>query len=190
MRRASIAILLIAVATGCSGEAGDPPPAESTAPSSTVTTIDLASLERFDSQELGFAISYPAGWTVAPSAEEGLVQFTAPPDPDHLTPNFNVVTGIVPGAVAAYYEGAAARLEQNLPNVEILEEVDIGVDGVPGHGVTVVSTEGGVAVGISQLIVLRAGRAWEVTFLADANELGELSPLVTRIFQSFEFLGR
>jgi hypothetical protein len=32
------------------------------------------------------------------------------------------------------------------------------------------------------------GRAWEVTFLADANELGELSSLVNGVFQSFRLL--
>ena len=182
-----IAVFLIATVSACSDTEGDPPPAETSTPA-TPTTTSPDTLERYESPELGFAISYPATWTVEPSPDEGLVLFSAPVAAFGLTPNFNVRTGAVPGPAADYYGGAAARLTQNLPGVEILEEADIGVDGFPGHGVTIVSTEGDVAVGISQMIVLVNGRAWEVTFLADANELGELSSLVNGVFQSFQLL--
>ena len=163
---------------------------------STTTTItidipDVDDFERFESAQLGFAIDYPVGWEVIPSTAEGLIGFTAPAATAGLSPNFNVSTGVVPDDVPAnvYYQGERSRIEANLPGARILEEANVNVDGVLGRGITLVINEGGRDVGISRMIVLRDGRAWEVSFFAEAGQLEQLSPIVTSIFQSFRFVG-
>ncbi len=182
-------IVLGLLVAGCNGDA------ESTTTTSPPTTqapvtVNTDTLQRFDSPELGFAISYPDQWTIAPSIGEGLVEFSAPLNEGGFTPNFNIATGTVPADVPVnvYYDGERSKLQSNFTDVQVLEEADVNVDGVLGRGITIVTDLAGTDVGISRLIVLRDGRAWEITFFAEATQLEELAPLVTAIFQSFEFL--
>lgn len=157
---------------------------------STAITVDVGTLERFESSILGFAVDYPAGWTVADSPLEGLVGFTAPVGDSAVTPNFNVSTGEVPEAITAadYYDVERDRLDANLAELRVLEEVNVDVDGYLGRGFTLVTKQGDLDVGISRMIVLVEGKAWEVTFFAEATQLETFAPVVTAIFRSFEIL--
>ncbi|HEY5685765.1 MAG TPA: PsbP-related protein [Acidimicrobiia bacterium] len=183
------AALTAALGAACGGDGADGATTNTTAPPAPATTVNVETFERFTSPELGFSISYPAQWTVAPSLGEGFVQFSAPLNTGGFTPNFNVTTGQVPDDVpfTVYYDGERAKLESNLPDVRILEEANIVVDGVPGRGITLVTGQDGIDVGISRFIVTTGGQAWEVSFFAEARQLEELAPLVTEIFQSFAF---
>lgn len=181
---ALVAAVLLA---GCGGSAA------TTTTTATTVTIDIPAedeFEVFESEQLGFTIRYPVGWEVVPSTAEGIIGFTAPAATAGLSPNFNVTTGVVPDDVPAnvYYQGERARLEANLPGAEIIEEANVNVDGILGRGITLVVNEGGRDVGISRMIVLKEGRAWEVSFFAEAAQLEQLTDLVARIFQSFRFL--
>ncbi len=72
--------------------------------------------------------------------------------------------------------------------MRVIEEVNVDVDGYLGRGFTLVTRQGDLDVGISRMIVLVEGRAWEVTFFAEATQMEALAPVVTAIFRSFEFL--
>jgi hypothetical protein len=189
MRFPLIAVLLVtALLSGACSTAEEATTTSAALP--TTTTIDANALERYESPSLGFAIEYPAGWTVIPSPVEGLVGFTAPLGSDTIAPNFNVSTGSVPEEVSAldYYAVERDRLDAMLAELRVLEEVDINIDGYPGRGFTLLTTQQGIEVGISRIIVLAEGRAFEVTFFAEASQMPSLSPLVTAILASFDIL--
>lgn len=189
MRRLLATSIVLAVAVaGCGDDTSFS--TTTTIPETTPSTVDVDSFERFDSPELGFSIAHPEGWSVTPSLGEGLVEFSAPLVSGGLTPNFNVATGRVADDVPAhvYYQGERSKLEANLPDVQVVEEADVTIDGVPARGITIITDQAGVDVGISRLIVLDDGQAWEITFFAEASRLEEMSPLVVAIFQSFRFL--
>lgn len=188
MRRSmtwSVALVLLLV--GCSnGGSSD----DGTLPPVSLVDVDPSTFVRYESTELGFAIEHPADWTVTEVAPENLVGFTAPQSEDSLTPNFNVTVNEVSEnlPVVAYYEGEIERVQTSLENAEILEVANVDVDGVIGRGITLVTRQSGLDIGISRIIVLDAGRAYEISFFALAVDLEELAPLVTAIFQSIELL--
>lgn len=160
-----------------------------TAPPST-EAFDPSSLVLYENESLGFAIAHPRDWTVTEVAVENLVGFTAPSGGDDLTPNFNVtVTEVDPELPPiAYYEGEIERVTTALENAEILEVADVNVDGVIGRGLTLVTTQQGVDIGISRIIVINGTRAYELSFFAEARRLEQLAPMVASIFQSLRFL--
>ncbi|MDX1447652.1 MAG: PsbP-related protein [Acidimicrobiia bacterium] len=160
-------------------------------PSATSTIpFDPASLVLYESERHGFAIAYPQDWTVTEVDAENLVGFTAPSGGTALTPNFNVtVTDVDPELPAtAYYEGEIERVSTALENAEILEVANVNVDGVLGRGLTLVTTQQGIDIGISRIIVLNEGRAYELSFFAEARRLEQLAPMVSSIFQSLRFI--
>ncbi|MEX2655069.1 MAG: hypothetical protein WD532_08580 [Acidimicrobiia bacterium] len=122
---------------------------------------------------------------------ENLIGFTAPSG-GLLTPNFNVTVNEVPEELVpiAYYEGEIERVRTSLENAEILEVVDVDVDGVIGRGLTVITRHADMDIGISRIIVINEGRAYELSFFAEAADLQRLSSMVTAIFQSFQFSER
>jgi hypothetical protein len=164
------------------------PNAESPVPGSTLP-FDPSTLVLYESAEYGFAVAYPQSWTVTEVFAEDLVGFTAPPGAT-MTPNFNVTVGEIPADIpaVAYYEGEIERVRTSLANAEILEIADVNVDGVIGRGLTLVTKQQGIDIGISRIIVLREGTAYELSFFAEARNLEQLAPMVTAIFQSMRFL--
>ncbi len=164
------------------------PSDESPTPVSTVP-FDHSTLVLYESAEYGFAVAYPQSWTVTEVFAEGLVGFTAPTGAT-LTPNFNVTVGEVPSEIpaVAYYEGEIERVRTSLENAEILEVADVNVDGVLGRGLTLVTNQSGIDIGISRIIVLKDGTAYELSFFAEARDLEALAPMVSAIFQSMLFL--
>lgn len=155
-----------------------------------VSTSAVDAFERYESSEYGIAIDYPTGWVVTEVEAENLVGFTAPQSPDSLAPNFNItVTEVSDDLPAvAYYEGEIERVETSLENAEILEVANVDVDGVVGRGLTLVTRQSGLDIGISRIIVLADARAYEISFFALAADLEELAPVVTAIFRSIELL--
>ena len=176
-------LALVLTLGACSDSASNP---------STTTTTAPVSLQTYDASELGFSIDHPAGWTPILKVEEGILEVIAPEQRNGFVPNFNVTTGQIPEDIprTAYYEGEIARLEDTLPDVEVLEVADVSVDGVPARGITLVSSENDITIGISRLLVLDDdGQAWEVSFFAQAGTLEQMAPMVTDIFQSFTLTG-
>lgn len=188
--RPLILVLAIALAA-CSGSTTattTPTPADSQPP--TTEPFDPSSLVLYESEEYGFAIAHPRDWTVTEVDAENLVGFTAPSGGENLTPNFNVtVTEVDPDLPPiAYYEGEIERVTTALENAEILEVADVNVDGVIGRGLTLVTTQQGVDIGISRIIVINDTRAYELSFFAEARRLEQLAPMVASIFQSLRFI--
>lgn len=161
-------------------------------PATTSTSAPASTLETFEAPELGFEVDHPSDWTPVLKVDEGILEVIAPEAQSGFVPNFNVVTGQIPVEIprTAYYEGEVARLEETLPDVQILEVANVGVDGIPARGITFTSTENDITIGISRLLVLDDdGQAWEISFFAEAGTLEDLAPMVTEIFQSFAFTG-
>lgn len=182
MRRIFPMLALVLTLVACSDT--------SSGPSTTSTITPASTLETFEAPELGFEIAHPSDWTPVLKVDEGILEVIAPREQSGFVPNFNVVTGQIPVEIprAAYYESEIARLEETLPDVQILEVADVGVDGTPGRGITFTSTENDITIGISRLLVLDDdGQAWEISFFAEAGTLEDLAPMVTEIFQSFSF---
>jgi hypothetical protein len=177
--RPFMAILLV-VLVGC----GD----GTAAPTTTTLAFDPADLVQYVSDRHSFAIAYPADWIVTEVDAENLVGFTSP-TATTLTPNFNVTVSDAPAGLpaATYYEGEIERVRASLVNAEILEVVDVNVDGVIGRGLTLVTRQQGLDIGISRIIVLRDSKAYELSFFAEASELERLAPMVASIFQSLRF---
>lgn len=150
---------------------------------------DPSDLTLYESPTYGFAVAHPSNWTVTEVAAENLIGFTAPPT-GGMTPNFNVTINEIPADLpaVAYYEGEIERVTTSLENAEILEVADVNVDGVIGRGLTLVTRQNEMDIGISRIIVIHDSRAYELSFFAEASELERLSPLVTSIFQSLRFL--
>ena len=154
--------------------------------------MDFSSFVRYDSPAYGFSIAYPGDWKVTEVPAENLIGFTAPTTgAQSLTPNFNLtitdVTEDLPPV--AYYEGEIERVKTSLENADILEVANVNVDGVMGRGLTLVTTQKGLDIGISRIIVINNDRAYELSFFAEASDLETLAPLVTAIFQSMKFIG-
>lgn len=179
-------VVALAACNASSATSSTTTPAEST----STTPFDPASLVLYESETHGFAIAHPRDWQVIEVDAENLVGFTAPSGGDALTPNFNVtVTEVDPELPAvAYYEGEIERVTTALENAEILEVADVNVDGVIGRGLTLVTTQQGVDIGISRIIVINESRAYELSFFAEASRLEQLSPMVASIFQSLRFI--
>lgn len=182
-------ILSVVVAlAACGGSAAS---STTFAPESTSTVpFDPSGLVLYESETHGFAIAHPPDWEVVEVDAENLVGFTAPSGGEAMTPNFNVtVTEVDPNLPAvAYYEGEVERVTTALANAEVLEVADVNVDGVIGRGLTLVTTQQGVDIGISRIIVINESRAYELSFFAEASRLEQLAPMVSSIFQSLRFI--
>ena len=180
---------VVVALAACGGSSAD---TTTTAPSETVETIafDADDLVTYESAPYGFAIGHPADWTVTEVTAENLIGFTAPAAASGLTPNFNITITDVSDDLppAAYYEGEIERVTASLENAEVLEVADVNVDGTIGRGLTVVTRQNDMDIGISRIIVLNDGRAYEVSFFAPAGELERLSPMVTAIFRSLRWV--
>ena len=190
MTRIATVLVVVLMLTACSDTDASAPTTDDPAPPTT-------SAEAFDSYttvevpELGFSIDQPLGWTAQLDLEDSILQVSAPAPTDGFTPNFNVAVGDIPDELpaVAYFEGEIPRLQETLPNVEILEVVNLTVEGAPARGITLTSTENDTTIGISRLIILDDdNRAWELTFFAEASTLERLSRTVQTIFSSFQFL--
>ena len=190
MTRIATVLVVVLMLTACSETVSSAPTADDPAPTTT-------SAEAFDSYttvevpELGFSIDQPLGWTAQLDIEDSLLEVTAPAPTDGFTPNFNVAVGDIPAELpaVAYFEGEIPRLQETLPNVEILEVANLTIDGAQARGITLTSTENDTTIGISRLIILDGdNRAWELTFFAEASTLERLSRTVQAIFSSFQFL--
>lgn len=183
MRRLIPVILLVSVVAAACG--GSDATTTTTAP--TTTTTVPQELETYSSEELGFRIDHPVGWTVSEEPASGLVTFTEPADAEGYTDNFNVAVGAVPEDLpaVAYYEGEVSRLREKLGDIEILEEADVSITGLPAHGITLVTNQSGFEVGISRLLLKLGDRAYEVTYFTAASRFEARAPLVQRILASF-----
>lgn len=186
MRRI-IPMLLVALTLTACAEGVDAPDDQPTTPPTSGPTTRL---ETVDVPELGFSIGVPTDWTHAVDSRERLFQATAGRPTNGYLPNFNVTSDELPDEipVAAYFDSEVGRLEEALPDVEILETANLEVDGSPARGITLTSTEAGTTIGISRLLVVRDGTAYEATFFSEARALEDLAPMVTDIFQSLQFL--
>ncbi len=187
--RPSILCLFVALAA-CGGQAVTTTTATTNPTTTAPLGFDPSDMVLFSSADYGFAIAHPADWLVTEVTAENLVGFTAPESTGALTPNFNVTVSDL-GAdfpALAYYEGEIERLEATLDNAEILEVANVNVDGVMGRGFTLVTRQSGLDIGISRIIVVKEGRAFELSFFAEARELERLAPMVSAIFQSLRFV--
>lgn len=180
-------ILVLVVALAACGDAAST--TTTTTATSTTVAADPSDLVLYESSTYGFAVAHPSNWSVTEVAAENLIGFTAPPT-GGMTPNFNVTINEVSAdlPVVAYYRGEIERLTTTLENAEILEVADVNVDGVIGRGITLVTRQNEMDIGISRIIVVHDSRAYELSFFAEASELQRLSPLVASIFQSLRFL--
>ncbi|MEX2423001.1 MAG: hypothetical protein WD990_03390 [Acidimicrobiia bacterium] len=180
---------VVAALTACGGSSSG---TTTTISPETVDTVafDPADLVTYESIPLGFEIGHPPDWTVSEVMAENLIGFTAPGSDAGLTPNFNVtvteVTSDLPPA--AYYEGEIERVTTSLENAEILEVADVNIDGAIGRGLTVVTRQADMDIGIARIIVIKDERAYELSFFARAGELERLSPMVTAIFRSLRWV--
>lgn len=185
--------MAIAVAVAaCAGSAASTSTTSTTVHQVTTTSVDYSSFERYESPTYGFSIAYPGDWTVSEVTAENLIGFTAPAaGTAGLTPNFNVtITDVTPDLVpVAYYDGEIERVKTSLKNADFLEVVNVNVDGVMGRGMTLVTKQEGMDIGISRIIVINNDRAYELSFFAEASDLEQLAPVVTTIFQSMQFIG-
>lgn len=155
------------------------------------TSSSSDSMETFEAPELGFSIDYPSGWTPRLDTENSILEVTAPVATDGFLPNFNVSVGQLPADLpaVAYFEGDIPKLEATLPEVEVLEVVNLTVEGAPARGITITSTENNSTIGISRLIILGENNtAYELTFFAAAESLERLTTVVQDIFSSFHFI--
>ncbi len=178
-----VALAVVAAACGGSDTSVEEP--------STTTTLGFSdsALVTYQS-ELGFTIDYPADWAVTEDPAAGIVTFTGPATGPGFNDNFNVVVGEVQNLPPiAYYDAEVQRIQSVLPDAEILEVADVNIDGVLGRGITLTATQNGIPVGISRMLFLRDGTAYEVTFVTTADRLGLLSKLIQRIFASLRFTG-
>ncbi|HEY5650234.1 MAG TPA: hypothetical protein VIW46_02210, partial [Acidimicrobiia bacterium] len=183
MTRVASVLVVALLLTACTDSGSD---AVASGDATTTTTSSgtagaLDAMTTVEVPELGFAIDQPTGWIAQVDVEDSLLQVTAPAASDGFVPNFNVAVGDIPTDLPAigYFEGEIPRLQATLPGVEILEVVNLTIDGAPARGITLTSTENGIAVGISRLLILDAdNRAWEITFFAHAATLDRLSGVV------------
>ena len=184
--------LIIGVVVALAACGGPSSATTTTTTPETVETIafDSDDLVTYESIPYGFAIGHPPDWSVSEVTAENLIGFTAPATASGLTPNFNVtiteVTSDLPAT--AYYEGEIERVTASLENAEILEVADVNVDGVIGRGLTIVTRQAEMDIGIARIIVINDGRAYELSFFAEAGELERLSPMVTAIFRSLRWV--
>lgn len=189
MTRIAAMLVVILMLTACSDTGTSTSSAGDTTSADLNTTSD--SMENIEVPELGFSIDHPTGWTSRLDVEDSILEVTAPVVSDGFLPNFNVSVGQLPDDLpaVAYFEGDIPKLEATLPEVEVLEVVDLTVDGAEARGITITSTENENTIGISRLIILdENNRAYEVTFFAAAQSLQRLTPVVQDIFSSFRFL--
>ena len=165
---------MVLLAAACGGD--DTPAPPTTAPRQELVTY----------QGQGFSIDHPGDWTVA--AEPGLVTFTAPEAIAGFTDNFNVSFGEVPDSLrVAYYASEVERLREFFGPIEVLEDLEVVVDGVPGKAITFTAVQGDTIIGISRLVVLKDDTAYETTFFSTQQRLFELTRVVQDILASFRF---
>lgn len=190
MTRIASVLVVVLLLTACSDTNSSAPSTGDSAPQTT-SAEDFESYTTVEVPELGFSIDQPLGWTAQLDLDDSILQVSAPAPTDGFTPNFNVAVGDIPDELpaVAYFEGEIPRLQETLPNVEILEVANLTIDGAQARGITLTSTENDTTIGISRLIILdEESRAWELTFFAEVSTLERLSKVVQTIFASFQFL--
>ena len=191
MTRIASVLVVVLMLSACTDTDSSAPPSTDDSTPSTPAADTFDSYTTVEVPELGFSIDQPLGWTAQLDLEDSILQVSAPAPTDGFTPNFNVAVGDIPEDLPAiaYFEGEISRLEATLPGVEILEVVNLTVDGAMARGITLTSMENDTTIGISRLIILdESNRAWELTFFAEASTLERLSRVVQTIFASFRFL--
>lgn len=192
MTRIASVLAVVLALTACSDSgSGASAPDDPTTSTSPAADQPIEALTTVEVPELGFVIDQPTGWTARVDTNDSIFEATAPVATDGFVPNFNVSVGDIPADLPAiaYFEGEVPRLRETLPGVEILEVVNLTIDGAQARGITFTSTENDVTIGISRLIILDdANRAWEITFFAHVATLERLSGTVQDIFASFRFL--
>ena len=177
-------IVLAVLTAACGGGA-----AATTTTSTTPTTLPQSDLLTYTSQDLGFSIEYPATWVVSEDIKGGIVSFTNNPSQPGPAGTMNVVVGTIPAQIFPldYYANEIERMKRALPDLQVLEDTQLAIQGLPARAISGTAVQGGVQVALARIIVLRERRAYEITFLTTGSTMGNEEAMVRQLLQSFRF---
>lgn len=179
MRPLSLLLALLLAVSAC----GFDDAAEET----TTTTLDLESFVTYRSEDLGFRIDHPADWQVVEDPAAGVVTLSSPEPVGGFFDNATVAVSELPASVTPrdYYDAQVAELPNLFPGAEILEDVDLVVDGYLARGYTIVTEQAGIEVGITRLVLQIGTRLYEVSFFVPASRLESSARLIQGVTSSF-----
>lgn len=180
MRTLSALLAVVVAIAACSS---DDPVGEST----TTTTLDTSAFVTYRSDELGFEVDHPGDWQVLEDPASGVVTFSAPEPVGGFIDNFTVAVSELPASVTPrdYYDAQVAEIPDLFPGAELLEDVDLVIDGNLARGYTLVTDQVGVEIGLTRLILQIGTDLWEVSYFVPASRLESSARMIQVVLASF-----
>lgn len=180
MRSLSLLLALVVAVSACDSAAQ---PEET----STTTTLDMSTFVTYRSDELSFRVDHPETWQVLEDSASGVVTFSAREPVGGFLDNFTVAVSDLPATVTPrdYYDAQIDEIPNIFPDAEILEDVDLVIDGNLARGYTLVTEQAGIEVGLTRLVLKIGTDLWEVSFFVPANRLESSARLIQEVLASF-----
>ncbi|HSM01643.1 MAG TPA: hypothetical protein VK960_04265 [Acidimicrobiia bacterium] len=172
--------------------------ASTTTSSTTVTTAPpddgLGPFATFVSITHPFSVEYPESWDTEENSFGAVVTFLSPltSADDPLRENVNVVVedlGGVEVTLDEYLEVALSQLPSLIPDIQLNDQIDDIMGGVPSRIITYTGSQNGIQFNWVQEIALFEGSAYVLTYtgLSNTDDYVEFRAYAIEIFHSFDF---
>lgn len=155
---------------------------------------DLGPFLSFSSGQYPFTIGYPAAWDVQTNTFGAVVTFLSPltDDADPFHESVNIVVedlGGVEISLDDYVEVALAQLPTVIPDIQLNNQIDDTMGGVPSKIITYTGSQEGFDFTWVQEVSLFDGSAYVLTYtgLTGTNDYALFRPQAIAIFQSFDY---
>jgi hypothetical protein len=181
MRILSALLVVVLAVAACSSD--EPAPETTT----TTTVLDTSTFVTYRSEELSFEVDHPGDWQVLEDPASGVVTFSAPEPVDGFIDNFTVAVSELPSSVTPrdYYDAQVEEIPNLFPGSELLEDVDLVIDGYLARGYTLITDEIGVDIGLTRLILQIGTDLWEVSYFVPAARLESSARMIQEVLASF-----
>jgi hypothetical protein len=199
-RLLAVAFCVALTATACGDDdggsiLGGTPTTAAPAGTTQAPSGELGPFLTFSSGQHPFSVDYPAGWSVETDSFGAVVTFLAPltSDADPFHESVNIVVEDLGGVeidLDEYVEIAVAQLPGLIPDIQLNDQLDDTMGGVPSKIITYTGSQEGFAFTWVQEVSLYQGSAYVLTYTGlSGDEYVQFRPFAIEIFQSFDYRG-
>ena len=188
--RAAAFLIVAALSVGCNdGQRAVDRPTDVGSPTPTVEEASPLG-ERYTSEEAGFSLEYPNGWTAQEVTDQPgvlVALFHRQSARDGFAENVNVLLEELPPNVTLeqYTAANVANLDRAFGNLEVLEEEDRTIGEHPGHWIRYDAEQQGRRLSFLQAWLVDGERAFVLSYTGEGDQFDEYRPDAEAIFQSF-----
>lgn len=181
-------VMIAALSVACNDAQRADRPTDAGSPMATVEASPLG--DRYTSEEAGFSIEYPNGWSAQKVTDQPgvlVALFQRQSARDGFAENVNVLLEELPPNVTLeqYTAANVANLDRAFQNLEVLEEEDRTIGEHPGHWIHYDADQQGRTLSFLQAWLVDGERAFVLSYTGEGDEFDEYRPDAEAIFQSF-----